>query len=340
MKTARRSSWRWLWLTWLIVPLLLWWALRGVPFSQISEALSGLRAWQVVILVAINLVILMAFSGRWWYLLRSMGHPVPYLALTRYRIASFAVSYFTPGTQFGGEPVQVYALEQRHAAPRDAAISSVYLDKVFEVLGNFTFLVIAFAIISLSGFSPGRWQSGLWLIILAILLLPALHLWALWRGWLPAGALLQRLGAACARWQWLCLALRTAQDAEQRLGDLLRAKPRVVLASLIFSIGVWLLLIFEYALMLAFIGLRLSLAEVVAALAAARLAFLVPVPGGLGALEASQVFAMQQLGHPAALGVTLSLLIRARDLLVGFAGLLLAASMIQKMRENSRVGIK
>ena len=49
----------------------------------------------------------------------------------------------------------------------------------------------------------------------------------------------------------------------------------------------------DFALALRFIGLQLPLVEIVGALTIARIAFLVPTPGGLGALEASQMLAMQ-----------------------------------------------
>jgi uncharacterized membrane protein YbhN (UPF0104 family) len=46
-----------------------------------------------------------------------------------------------------------------------------------------------------------------------------------------------------------------------------------------------------------------------------------PLPGGVGLLEASQALTMQAFGYSSALGISLSLLIRARDLVVGIFGL-------------------
>jgi len=60
------------------------------------------------------------------------------------------------------------------------------------------------------------------------------------------------------------------------------------------------------------------------------LAFLVPLPGGLGALEASQVFALGAFGVSAASALGVTLLIRARDLLIGGLGLLLAGRGMAK----------
>ena len=59
----------------------------------------------------------------------------------------------------------------------------------------------------------------------------------------------------------------------------------------------------------------------VVVLPAARVAFLLPVPAGLGALEAGQVLAMQALGINPAVGIGLSLLIRSRDIIFGGLGL-------------------
>ena len=89
-------------------------------------------------------------------------------------------------------------------------------------------------------------------------------------------------------------------------------------------------MVFEYWLMTYFLGLRLSLMQAVSTLTAARLAFLTPLPGGLGALEASQVLALQTLGLESTYGISISLLIRLRDILFGLAGLLGLVSLIQQ----------
>ena len=76
--------------------------------------------------------------------------------------------------------------------------------------------------------------------------------------------------------------------------------------------------------MVEFLDLEMDLIQVVASLTFLQLAFLVPLPGGLGAMEASQVFVYTAFGYPAAIGIGISLLMRARDILNGGLGLLLA----------------
>jgi uncharacterized membrane protein YbhN (UPF0104 family) len=79
-----------------------------------------------------------------------------------------------------------------------------------------------------------------------------------------------------------------------------------------------------------FIGMNLSAFQTLAALTAMQAAFLMPLPGALGALEASQVFALGAFGQSAAAAISLTLLMRARDILNGGIGLLLAGRGVTK----------
>jgi uncharacterized membrane protein YbhN (UPF0104 family) len=87
------------------------------------------------------------------------------------------------------------------------------------------------------------------------------------------------------------------------------------------SILSWIAIIGEYWLALHFLGQSVTLAQTISALVAARFAMLLPMPGGLGTLEASQVLALGALGLNPAAGISLSLLIRIRDLSLSGLGL-------------------
>src|SRR3972149_1917136 len=114
-------------LLWIALPLALAWAMRGVTIRQVIDGLRELTAWELVVLGAGNLLVVRAFSGRWWALLRARGQHLPYLAVSGYRLAAFAVSYFTPGTHFGGEPLQIPLLQRRHAGTGSGATARAAL---------------------------------------------------------------------------------------------------------------------------------------------------------------------------------------------------------------------
>jgi hypothetical protein len=274
----------------------------------------------------------MLVSGRWWLILRTQGYAVPYLSVLGYRLVAFGISYFTVGPQIGGEPAQVYYLQSRHAIPTSRALASVSLDKILELLANFAFLLVGiFAALGsglLADLLPVHavaWMAGPFILLLAYTI-------AVWRGKTPLASLLSRLPQRHTRVARLA---RAAAAAEGQIALLCQQNPLAVLAASLLSALIWGMMALEYWLALSFLGIPVSLLQAVAVLTAASVAFLFPLPGGLGALEASQVLAMEALGLPSALGLSISLLIRGRDILLGGLGVLLGGVLARRQSRAS-----
>ncbi|GAB4398119.1 MAG: hypothetical protein OHK0052_21020 [Anaerolineales bacterium] len=323
-------------LSYLLLPLiglLLWLAVRDLNWREIVHSLRRLTPLQLLLLAALNLLILLLNSARWQILLRAQGWRVPLQTVFGYRLAAFGVNYFTPGPQFGGEPLQVRLLQTRHHLPLPQALAAVSLDKLLELLVNFTFLALGLIGIALSGLNPAQANLPLLPPILGLLALPGGYLLLLTRAALPLTTLAQRwlIPARSARLQNLG---RILISSERSAAGLCTHAPRQVAAALLVSLLGWGLLILEYALTLRFLGAPLDALEIIAALTAARLAFLAPTPGGLGALEASQVWALGALGVNPAIGLGAALLIRARDLLLGGLGLLWGARLLREKKSQ------
>lgn len=314
---------------WLVALLALAWVLRAVPLREIAAVLRGLTGWQIAVLVAANVFILFLLSGRWWVALRSLGCRVPYLSLAGYRTAAFAVTYFTPGPQFGGEPVQIVLVRQRHGASTATATAAVAIDKSLELLINFGFLFLGVIVILRLGLVVPLSGFGLVGLSLALLLLPVSYLLAVTAGLRPAAALLDRrpLAGRSLRYQ---RARALAQAAETQVGEFCRRRPANFALALVFSAATWTAMVGEYWLAARFLGLSWTLPQAIAALTAARFAYLLPLPGGLGALEASQAFAAAALGGDPAAGAALALLIRGRDVITALVGLALGSRYTRK----------
>jgi uncharacterized protein (TIRG00374 family) len=309
----------------VIAPLLLlWWTFRQVPFRQVWMTMKQLDWLQICVWLVINLGIVILMTGRWWLILRALGHPLPYLTLTRYRLASFAVSYFTPGPQFGGEPLQVYVLHQRHQISGTTGTASVSLDKLLELIANFSFLIFGIAIALAGTWLPERWRGMGLFFAIGLLVFPLGYLILMLTGRQPISWLVDRLSHRIAGNKLS----KILQEVESEMSRFCVQHPRTVLAASMISLSVWVCMVFEYWLVIQFLGIKLPLPQTISALVAARLAFLTPLPGGLGALEASQTIALQTLGQPPSYGISIALLIRLRDLLFGIAGLLIVVSLL------------
>ena len=314
-------------LTGLSVPVILIWAFHAAPLKSILDTLAGLTPGAILALIGLNFVILLLFNSRWWLILQAQGRRVPYLALVKYRLAGFAISYLTPGTQFGGEPLQVYLLKARHAIPSTTAVAAVTLDKLFELLANFTFVAIGVVMVVSNRRSAAFNPLPMSILIAVLLSIPLAYLGALWAGYAPLSGLADRLPQPVRQQRLARRALPLAHSTEREIIALMRHKPGAILGSLLLGCLTWVLMVFEYWLMLKFLGRAFNLADTLTALTAARLAFLTPLPGGLGALEASQALAMGLLGANPALGISASLLMRARDISLAVCGLALGAAL-------------
>jgi uncharacterized protein (TIRG00374 family) len=315
---------------WATAFLLVGLALRKIPLHQVAATLGSLSGWQIFSLALANVTLLLFMNVRWWLILRALGYRVSQLALLAYRLSAFGVSYFTPGPQFGGEPLQIYLLHTRQGISTEHALTAVTLDKLLELLANFSFLAIGAIVSAQIDFLHGTGRGVAILLALVLLAIPAGYLAALWRRRLPLNALLKKENLQKWLPQELAKATQVLARSENEAASFCRARPFALLQAYLISLGLWILMLGEYWLSLRYLGVQLSLPLTIALLTLARFAFFSPMPAGLGVLEASQIFALEALGYPQAVGISLSLLIRARDVTLGTAGLWLGSLLSQK----------
>jgi uncharacterized protein (TIRG00374 family) len=312
---------------WLLAAGLLIWVLRAVPLADTWSALRQLKWSQVVLLIAINGLILILLNARWWIILRGHGQHISFISLFGYRLATFGVSYFTPGPHFGGEPLQVYLVEKEHQTPRVTAIAAMSLDKSLELLVNFTFLLAGVIIIIQQRTLGELVGSEAALFAGLLLFLPAGYLVAIWTYHSPVSWLMTMV-LRLPFWQrkpsWLTRtqhAQQTIHNSEKETALFCRRAPLALALALLVSIAGWVLMIGEFWLMISFLGTSLSMVQLVTAMTAARIAILLLLPGSIGVLEASQAFAFGTMGLNPAIGISASLLIRGRDIILGTVGL-------------------
>lgn len=305
----------------LVLVLLLYFALRNVPFIDIWNTLKTLKASQIALILVINAFVIGLMAARWWIIVHAENPSMPFLPLVGYRLSVFGLSYFTPGPQVGGEPLQVIYLQKNHGVSFARATSAVIMDKLLEFLVNFILIGVgAWAIVRVGLVSETGIRLNLSLIGLAVLLIwPVVHVALLYKGIAPISQILLRQPFIQKDHQ----SIRLVVVAERMASSFCRRHVRAMFAAIGVSLLSVLGISLEYYLMVSFLGMRIDVVQIFASLTAMQVAFLMPLPGGLGALEASQVFALGVFGQPASAAISLTLLMRARDILNGGIGLLL-----------------
>lgn len=314
----------------LALAILLYFVLRNVPFEEIWSTIRGLQLWQIAALLGLNVFIYGLVTLRWWVIVRAENKRIPFFPLLLVRIAVFGVSYFTLGPHVGGEPLQVFYLQRKYKSTFIHATASVIMDKLLELLANFVLLAVGLTAVLQAGIlstsSNGSWLSLIGLVLLCMW--PLLHILFLYQRKYPLSAFLRGLPFLKKDSK----PVRFTAASERLAGTFCRRHMPSLVSATTISILAGAGMVSEFALIVKFLGIPLTSWQTIAAWTAGWLSLLVPLPGGLGALEASQVFALGMFGVPAALAIGVALVMRGRDLLIGGFGLLLASRALEKQK--------
>jgi uncharacterized membrane protein YbhN (UPF0104 family) len=307
-----------------VLGFLLWWMIRNVPLAEIWVTIRGLQLWEIGVLLGANTLLYVLVTLRWWIIARADAKHIPYLPLLGVRVSVFAVSYFTLGPQVGGEPLQVLFLQRKYGLSYTRATASVLMDKLLEFLVDFILLAVGLTAIFRAGALTESKNLFSWelLGLIVLMLWPPIHITLLFHRMYPLTSLVRSIPFIPNNAKWT----RFLRAAEWLAGNFCRRHLPNLLGALGVSVLAGAGMVSEYALMASFLGIHPPFWKTVAAWSAGWLAFLMPLPGGLGALEASQVFVLGGFAITKVAAISLILLMRGRDLLIGGLGLLMAGT--------------
>jgi uncharacterized protein (TIRG00374 family) len=310
-----------------VLAILLYFAIRNAPLHEIGNTLSQLKLWQVASLLGLNIFIYALITLRWWIIVRAEKKLMPYFPLLLVRVAVFGVSYFTFGPHVGGEPLQILYLQRKYKLTFTHATASVIMDKLLELLANFFLLAVGLTAIFRAGILSTN-GSNSWLSLSGLIILcawPPVHIIFLYRRIYPVSAILRAIPFIKKDSKFV----RFIAASERLAGTFCRRHLSALLSAIGISLVAAVGMVSEFALITNFLNIRLPFWQTIAAWTAGWLSLLAPLPGGLGALEASQVFALGVFGISAASAIGIALVMRARDLLLGGLGLLFASRLIE-----------
>ncbi len=204
-------------------------------------------------------------------------------------------------------------MEEISYSPSDSFLA-IALDRFFELWVNFAVLLLGILFLIFSGSNLTSWISAALIIGIALFFLCFLAWFAIKRNasittlinsiglkWLDS----KRLSNIHFHWNNISNSLQSTLN-----------KKLTLLTALLLSITGWLLTFFELYLVLSFFNITLSTSDFILLLVAMRIAFLLPLPGGIGTLEASVLWVFSALALPETAAAALLALIRFRDVIV------------------------
>ncbi|MBR9690626.1 flippase-like domain-containing protein [Candidatus Woesearchaeota archaeon] len=294
-----------------------------VIYSNIEDILAPFVGAPLLILIPYFLITIIMHgfhTWRWSLVLESMGHKIDFKKLYSLRIMGYSINYITPTARIGGEPVKAAILREDNVSLAEG-ISSIIIDKSFEVLAGAVLGLIGIIIVGLAFALPN--DTIYYLVILSIASIIALAI-VLMRA-IRKGSLFLNLFRMLGLHK-----IKKLKDVEKQLEktsenirNFFMGDTKAFQKAVYISMAMWGLMFVEYWLLLLMLGFYASIFQIFIIISFVGLAYFIPVPAAIGVLEAGQVSAFTILRLNPNLGIATAFIIRAKDLLITFIGLTL-----------------
>ena len=161
-------------LVWVCGVILFVFLLTRVGLGRIWDIIQNVSALHLFVLFALRLFYWVLRTAGWSMVVNAYGRPVPFPRLFQARIAGHAISYLTPSSHLGGEPIRALMLK---TLDRKTALASVIVDKTVELLAMLSSLIAGFVIgIVRLSWTPRTIILSLAAIVLAASLVMVLYL--------------------------------------------------------------------------------------------------------------------------------------------------------------------
>lgn len=259
--------------------------------------------------------------------------PIPFPQLVAARIAGDAVNYVTPTATLGGEFARTRFLDGR--AETRPLVASVAVAKLSQLLGQIGFVVVGLAIVLGRTPLPSAVRHALWAGLGASMAAAAALVVLQRRGmFAPLWGLARRLGVPAGAPGFGRRMLRLDAEIARFHGTALGA---FVLSAAWFFVG-WTWGVVDTYVTLWFLGVPVTIqrALTVEVLSVAIDGMFFFVPGKVGTQEGGKVLIFTVLGLDPAMGLSMGILRRIRELTWALVGLLLLSRRQQAVARTSQ----
>jgi uncharacterized protein (TIRG00374 family) len=287
---------------------------------DVKNVILNLRNANVKYLLIYALVIIIMdilYTLRWNLVLKSYGYNINFLRLALYNLCGFGVGFLTSQTYVGGEPVRAILLT-REKIDFKKGISTCIIDRAMQVTTDLFFVVIAVVLLFIHfSFSP-RFEI---LVMSGIIVPIALLLFFYTRMKNKKSFFSIVFDINQLKKKKHLHKLRTnLQEIDKTIQEFFMQHRNALLQIFIINFIVMLLVLSEYWLVLNIFGIQATLFSVLLVILATSVSYTLPIPLALGSLEVAQVTALKFLKISRLMAITISALIRIKDLIRALIG--------------------
>jgi uncharacterized protein (TIRG00374 family) len=294
------------------------WIIGNISITDLFSSYQKPRIEYILGFLGASVFIQCALTARWKIILKYQGIKLSFIKATLYRLAGYSISYITPGPRVGGEPVTA-ALMRKEGIPFGKALSGIAMDKVIETACFGTFFIFG-GLLILTQFSlPFATKLILIITLVFFVITIGLFIHRLIHGKYYFTVIFRAI--QLHRLSFLKKFEHNVQEFEHLMIDFYHEKKLYFLGVVGMSVVAWVGMYFEYQFLSLILGVPIGISQLFLIISFVGVALLTPVPMALGTQEAGQIGAFAIFGIKKSSALALSLMVRARDLVLTGIGL-------------------
>lgn len=263
--------------------------------GNIIKVLKEFSLLKFMILVGLSFLNFYLYSLRWELIVKVLfkDKKIPSSTFFWDRMAGYALSYVTPTAQLGGEPLRIMLIEEE-GVPKSVGTSSIIIDKALEI----STLIIFISSGILVALFDSRIDFAMKTVIGPMgLIMLFLVFWFYYTS-------INGIGFFSSIYKFLHLKkIKRLEHLEAELNSFekemnafYKHNPRSLLILIAISIFTIVFILAEHFLVAWFMGVRLTFLQAFLASTIPYIAYLLPVPGGIGVLESGHATIFLLLG--------------------------------------------
>jgi len=287
------------------------------------------------IFVATVLISFIPYTLRFKALLDAYDKKVSLPRLIKHTIAAFAISYITPASRLGGEPVRIYLLKKECDVDYKTGTTVAIMDKFVEFFGTLMFGTAGLILLLyVPGIPLGIKMIFGGLLFIGIAILAGFYFRTIkGKGSFSTVFNIFRLNKIKKIKHWT----KAIEDVETKVEHFFKNHKRHFFKSFFFYVINAVFLILQIKFLLLSIGFNFNVAQIILVITIWGVLNFVPTPASLGFLEAGQSGLFHFLQGDGAVGLAMTLLLRGAYLIVVLIGLLFISQFSGKRLWKKRM---
>ena len=298
-----------------------WFVVDKVGWEVVGQAFILFISLKGLVIVFLTFIISYLAVLRWKLILRSQGENFQLQSLAKIWLVGYTISYLTPNALLGGEVFRIYLSNKKLGLDYKKGTASVIIDKILD--GTF-FLLFAIVGVVAFVFNGNALPNKLaWPIVIII--------------WLLGGLLSLFYFKALNKesimeWFLKIFGLKKNKieqskngkvifNTEKEIINFFSPKKKVFWEGITLSFLRYLLYFLRTVMIIFFLHRWIEPSSALAIHGFDSLSLMLPLPAGLGGLEAASAFVFKSLGFYVNQGIVLALVWRSADLVICLFGI-------------------